>query len=280
MLTIPYLEIPITHLCNLHCDGCCYYANYNLKTTASVDELRDSLTAWSKRIKPRMVKILGGEPLLHRQFPEIFLSVRNLLPDSHVQVITNGTHLDRWPVLPYLLTTPNTSLSLSIHSNEPAYVTKLQASIDVINGWMRKFGIMAITSDNRVGWTRHHIGVGQFMRPYADGDFTASWKTCSAQVCRVPLEGRLWKCPQIANLHLAAGKFSLQARNEWGPVPGLRRDRRELLRRRAASPYPRRPGAGLRHVPGQPRALREGHPQHRFRHSRRAAGRAGRNRHP
>lgn len=217
MLTIPYLEIPITHVCNLHCDGCCYYANYNLKTTASVDELRDSLTAWSKRVKPRMVKILGGEPLLHRQFPEIFLSVRNLLPDSHVQVITNGTHLERWPVLPYLLTAPNTSLSLSIHSHEPAYTTKLQASIDVINGWIRKFGIKAITSDNRVGWKRHHIGVGRFMRPYADGDFVTSWKICPAQVCRVLLEGRLWKCPQIANLHLAGDKFALHARAEWAP---------------------------------------------------------------
>ena len=217
MLTIPYLEIPITHVCNLHCDGCCYYANYNLKTTASVEELRDSLTAWSKRIKPRVVKILGGEPLLHRQFPEIFLSVRNLLPDSHVQVITNGQHLERWPVLPYLLTAPDTSLSLSIHSNEPAYMAKLQDSIGVINGWMAKFGIKAVTSDNRVGWKRHHIGVGSFMRPFADGDFASSWRGCPAQVCRVLLEGRLWKCPQIANLHLAADKFSLQSREEWAP---------------------------------------------------------------
>ena len=217
MLTIPYLEIPITHVCNLHCDGCCYYANYSLKTTATVDELRDSLTAWSKRIKPRMVKILGGEPLLHRQFPEIFLSVRSLLPDSHVQVITNGTQLHRWPVLPHLLSLPNTSLSLSIHSNEPAYAAKLQEGIDVINGWIRKFGIKAITSDNRVGWQRHHTGVGRFMRPFADGDFAASWQICSAQMCRVLLEGRLWKCPQIANLHLAAEKFSLPARGEWAP---------------------------------------------------------------
>ena len=125
MLTIPYLEIPITHVCNLHCDGCCYYANYNIKAVVSAEELRTSVAAWAKRIQPRMVKILGGEPLAHRQLPEIFLSLRQLLPNSHIQVITNGLQLEKCPLLPYLLTSPNTSLSLSLHSNEPAYLAKL-----------------------------------------------------------------------------------------------------------------------------------------------------------
>jgi organic radical activating enzyme len=222
MLTIPYLELPITQVCNLHCDGCCYYANYNIKTTVSADEVRESVSAWSERIKPGMVKILGGEPLINRELPEIFLTVRQLFPDSHIQVITNGLQLEKCPTLPYLLTAPNTSLSLSIHSNDSAYITRLQASIDVINGWVEKFGIRAVTSDNRTGWVRHHKGVGRFMKPYADGDFTASWRGCPAKVCLVLLEGRLWKCPQAAALHLAAEKFSLQSDPDWAPYLGYR----------------------------------------------------------
>jgi hypothetical protein len=217
MLTIPYLEIPITHVCNLHCDGCCYYSNYNIKTMVSADEIHETVSAWSKRINPRMVKILGGEPLVNRQFPEIFLTLRQLLPETHIQVITNGMQLEKCPVLPHLLTTPNTSLSLSIHSNDDAYMRKLQVSIDVINGWMTKFGIRAITSDNRVGWKRHHTGLGRSMKPYADGDFKASWQACPAKVCVVLFEGRLWKCPQTASLHLAAEKFSLHEHDEWSP---------------------------------------------------------------
>ncbi len=81
-------------------------------------------------------------------------------------------------MLPYLLTAPNSSLSLSVHSNESAYLAKLQASMNVINGWMSKFGIRAIMSDNRAGWVRHYKGLGKFMRPYADGDATASWERC------------------------------------------------------------------------------------------------------
>jgi hypothetical protein len=217
MLTIPYLELPITHVCNLHCDGCCYYANYNIKTMASADEIRETASAWSRRIKPKMIKILGGEPLANRELPQIFLTLRQMFPEAHLQVITNGLQLEKCPMLPYLLTTPNTSLSLSVHSSEPDYLTKLQVSMDVINGWMRKFGITAIMSDNRTGWVRHYKGLGQFMRPHTDGDVTASWARCPARVCLVLLEGRLWKCPQTAALHLAAAKFSLDAQAEWAP---------------------------------------------------------------
>jgi hypothetical protein len=138
-----------------------------------------------------MVKILGGEPLVNRELPEIFLSLRQLLSDSHIQVITNGLQLDKCPILPYLLTAPNTSLSLSIHSSDDAYIAKLQQSIDIINGWVAKFGIRAISSDNRVGWVRHHTGLGPFMKPYADGDFRASWRTCPARQCVVLFETRL-----------------------------------------------------------------------------------------
>src|SRR5271165_2179968 len=181
----------------------------------SADEVRQTVSAWSKRIKPRMVKILGGEPLVNRELPEIFLSLRQLLPDSHIQVITNGLKLDKCPLLPHLLTAPNTSLSLSIHSSDDAYIAKLKQSIDIINGWVAKFGIRAISSDNRRGWVRHHTGLGPFMKPFADGDFRASWRTCPARECVVLFETRLWKCPQTASLHLAAEKFALHAIDAW-----------------------------------------------------------------
>jgi hypothetical protein len=216
MLTIPYLEIPITHVCNLRCDGCCYYSNYNIKTMVSADEIRETVSASSRRIKPRMVKILGGESLVNRQLPEIFLSLRQLLPESHIQIITNGLQSDKCSILPHPFTAPNTSLSVSIHSNDDAHLAKLQESMIVVNAWVTKLGIRAISSDNRVDWKRHHMGLGQFMKAYADGDFKGSWRKFPAKECVVPFERRLWKCPPTASLHLAAEKFSPLSIEEWG----------------------------------------------------------------
>jgi len=217
MISIPYLEIPITHVCNLHCDGCCYYANYNLAAMASAAEIRTSVTAWTQRIKPGMVKILGGEPLINRQLPEIFLAVRQLFPEAHVQVITNGLQLDKCPLLPHLLTMPNTSLSVSIHSNEEIYLGKLQESLNVISGWIGTYGIKVIMSDNRIVWKRHYRGLGPNMQPYNDGDYKASWRACPARECLVLHEARLWKCPQLASLHHVADKFALRDNPAWHP---------------------------------------------------------------
>jgi len=220
MITIPYLEIPITHVCNLHCDGCCYYANYNLTAMASAADIRASAAAWAQRIKPGMIKILGGEPLINRQLPEIFLSIRQLFPEAHVQVITNALQLDKCPLLPHLLTVPNTSLSVSVHSNEEAYLAKLQDGLNVISGWIGTYGIKVVMSDNRVVWKRHYRGLGANMQPYDDGDYKASWRSCPARECLVLHEARLWKCPQVASLHHVADKFGLRENAAWHPYLG------------------------------------------------------------
>jgi organic radical activating enzyme len=217
MLSIPYLEIPITHVCNLHCDGCCYYANYNLPALTTADEVRETCATWAPRIKPAMIKILGGEPTTHKQLPEIFLTIRKFFPESHIQIITNGLQLEKAPMLPYLLTTPNSSLSLSLHSYEPSYITKMQKSFNTINGWIEKHGINVISSDNRLVWKRHYKGVGAEMRPFEDGDPKGAWKACPARVCLVLAENKLWKCPQIASLHHVADKFGLHDVPEWKP---------------------------------------------------------------
>ena len=218
MLTIPYLELPITHVCNLHCDGCCYYANYNIKTMASADEIRETASAWSKRIKPNMIKILGGEPLANRELPQNFLTLRQMprrsRPSGHHQRAATGKMPD---AAVFADGTEHQPLAVDPFQRSGLSSPQYQESMNVINGWIAKFGITAIMSDNRTGWVRHYKGLGKFMRPHTDGDFTASWARCPARVCLVLLEGRLWKCPQTAALHLAAAKFSLGAQEEWAP---------------------------------------------------------------
>src|SRR5580692_11515145 len=89
VLKIPYLEMPITYICSLHCDGCSAYSNYNIKRTVPLAEAWQSLKERSKRIEPGQFRILGGEPFLHPNLPEIILSVRQYWPAAHIQVCTN-----------------------------------------------------------------------------------------------------------------------------------------------------------------------------------------------
>ena len=161
VMPIPYLEMPITHLCSLHCDGCSAYSNYNLKRTVPLTEARQWLKQWSVRIAPAHFRILGGEPLLHPNLPEILLSARQFWPATHIQVCTNGLNLDRHPTLPFLLALPNMSLSLSVHSRDEAYLAKINVAIATINCWVADFGVTAQLGDNIAKWNRFYKGIGK-----------------------------------------------------------------------------------------------------------------------
>jgi molybdenum cofactor biosynthesis enzyme MoaA len=176
-MTIPYLEMPITYICSLHCDGCSAYSNYNIKRTVPLAEAWQSLKEWSKRIEPGQFRILGGEPFLHPNLPEIILSVRQYWPAAHIQVCTNGLNLDRHPLVPFILAQTNISLSLSLHSRDAEYVVRINAAIATINGWIAEFGIEAQIGDNVAKWNRFYQGIGKYMEPF-DGDVVTSWKVC------------------------------------------------------------------------------------------------------
>jgi len=102
---------------------------YNIKTMVSVDEIRETLGAWSKRVKPGMVKILGGERWSTGKLPESFWPYRQLLPEvpsaGHHQRAATGKVPDPAASADHAEHEP----SLSIHSNDDAYIAKLQESI-------------------------------------------------------------------------------------------------------------------------------------------------------
>lgn len=214
VMPVPYLEMPITHICSLHCDGCSAYSNYNIKRSVPLADARQWLREWSGRIAPAQFRILGGEPFLHPELPEIMLTARQFWPAAHIQICTNGMNLDRHKLVPFLLAQPNMSLSLSLHSRDAAYLARINDAMTTINGWVAEFGITAVCGDNIAKWNRFYKGIGRAMQPFA-GHPVASWKVCHSQHCCNLIENRLWKCPQIGNLHLVAEKFALHDNPHW-----------------------------------------------------------------
>lgn len=209
--------MPITHICSLHCDGCSAYSNYTLKYNVSIEQVEAWLSMWSKRINPKTFRMLGGEPFLHPQLPEIFLAVRRFFPNTHIAMCTNGMNLDKHPMMPRLLSLPNTSLHISIHSKEEKYVEKVKVAINTMNSWAKNHGVKISSGDNVSKWNRFYKGIGAEMMPYEDKDVKKSWEVCHSKHCINLVEGRLWKCPQVGNLGLVADKFNLHEKEAWKP---------------------------------------------------------------
>ena len=93
---IPFhkIEFYITNVCNLACEDCNRFNDYNFKGWQAWDDYADIYAEWSKLISIEQPKILGGEPLLN---PSVMSWVDgiNSLWNRSVQILTNGTRLNQ-----------------------------------------------------------------------------------------------------------------------------------------------------------------------------------------
>ncbi len=77
--------ISVTDDCNLRCQGCWVKTDGEKKYMAP-DQINKIIDAGKKQ-GSFFFGILGGEPLLHKQLPDIFMKHQ----DSYFQLFTNGT---------------------------------------------------------------------------------------------------------------------------------------------------------------------------------------------
>lgn len=211
------IEFPITHACNLRCDGCTAYSNYGLKQHVTVDQAVEWMTKWSTRVKPDIIRILGGDPFIHKSLPAILLQARVNFPQSRIQIFTNGFNFDRHPGIEVFLKHLGVSISFSVHSTEQKYQETIQPYLEKVNEWAKQ-GIFVHIMDTHTHWTRFHQGTAPDILPFNDGDYKASFDACTSWHCITLLDGKLWKCPQIANLQKMREKLPiLNEKEEWKP---------------------------------------------------------------
>lgn len=98
MRHINKLEFYITNICNLTCEQCNRYNNYDFRGWQRWSDFEADYNEWGRRITVDGIVILGGEPLLN---PTINDWVRGLNKafNQSVQILSNGTRLNAVPGL-------------------------------------------------------------------------------------------------------------------------------------------------------------------------------------
>jgi hypothetical protein len=210
---IEYLELLITHKCNMHCDGCANYSNFNLKREMKFDDNQEYIRLWSRKLAPKSLRILGGEPTLKDDLVDYIWFLHSVWPDADRQLVTNGSFLHRHTDLPDALRETNTSLHLSFHSNDPKYLESVRPAIALLKSWD---DVRVSYSDYRK-FVRLYRGMGRTMLPYEDNDAVQSWLHCPARRCKTIAGGRLWKCPPIMGLRSVLEKFGIEDSPDWKP---------------------------------------------------------------
>ncbi len=219
MYDIEQLELHVTHACNFTCEGCSHYSNHGHTGNISLDDCEEWLYGWSKRVKPKTFTILGGEPTLNKDLPEIVYMVRAMFPDptTGIDVITNATGLHLQPRLPQMLVATGATLAVSIHSTEhPNYIKKFKRGYKLAKKWKHDLGVWVEFWDfTNKEWVRQYKGFGDTMMPYEDNNPRKSWEVCISKHAMQLHEGKLWKCPALAYLPMQAKKYNLS--DKWNP---------------------------------------------------------------
>jgi len=86
------VEIHAVDHCNLDCVGCSHGSPHLSERKEDPEKLKTALDRLWDHYQAPLVKILGGEPLLHREIDSIISAVKSTT-DATVRLITNGTML-------------------------------------------------------------------------------------------------------------------------------------------------------------------------------------------
>ena len=208
------LELHVSHACNLACENCSHYSNHNLKGSVTAATAAEWMALWNKRVIPKQFSLLGGEPTINPQLPEIILLTRKMWKLSKIMLITNGFFLHRHPDLPKVLKEAgNVILAISVHHNSKEYLDKIQPNLELADEWRRRYHLDIEIRPSAKYWTRRYKGYGSQMQPFEDNNPIESWKQCFSKYCTQLYDGKLWKCPPLAYLHLQDEKYKLS--DKW-----------------------------------------------------------------
>ncbi len=86
-----YMETHLVDWCNLKCDYCGHYCHIiDEEIYTDVTQFEKDIKILSSKINFRMIRLMGGEPLLHPEVNKFLTITRRFFPNSDIRIVTNG----------------------------------------------------------------------------------------------------------------------------------------------------------------------------------------------
>jgi sulfatase maturation enzyme AslB (radical SAM superfamily) len=201
-----------------------HFTNHGHNWFAEIETLKEWYSYWNKRISPKSMAILGGEPLLHKDIVDIIYLTRDMWEqpkDSYFELATNGILIDeeKHKNLPKALKNCDCVLLVSVHAiaiKKSNYQEKILNSVRIINQWKNEHNIKVKYVNSFLGWYKGYNGFGVNSEPFEDNDPQESWDNCIAgQKCFQLYEGNMYKCSLTAYLQLQKKKYGPLLSKKW-----------------------------------------------------------------
>ncbi len=202
-------ELHIAEHCNLRCANCCNMSPHVARHLLSAAEVERICAELSPSLVADVVKIMGGEPLLHPDLPAVLRVLRRAGIGDRVRLFTNGLRL---PAMSEAFWQELEDLTISNYSSAPVKPAILELAREKSRQYGFVLNIKPVTEFSRVLSPRYEPDDEVTQRT-----FTRCWLR---HRCLIVRRGRFYMCTRSAY----ANEFLSNVAHE--PVPeGVTLDR-------------------------------------------------------
>ena len=200
---LDYLETHVVDHCNLNCKACCHYCNVTEPNFIDINSFTQDMIELAKKFDIKMIRLMGGEPLLAPDITAFMENTRKCFPGSDIRIVTNGI----------LLHTMDESFWECIAKNKiridltkyPIPGTSFSKALDAIGEHLHRF-----YRNDKLGFFIQENSFGgmwiatQFqltMNSNGINDISESFNKCPYKRCINLINGHLAHCPTAGYIH-------------------------------------------------------------------------------
>lgn len=195
----PVLEFYISNVCNLACRGCNRFNNYNFKGHLYWQDYSTEIEQWSKKLNPRLITIIGGEPTLNPDIETWAMNLRRLWPDTQIMIQTNGTYFK--PIFVEFWKKYKVGFAVSLHD--------VTTADSIMAEWKKHFWDFEtflqgfIFQESAIIKKADHFVL-------SESDKNESFMSCNVKYDHTIFKGKLYKCPTMALIPEFGNQFDLR----------------------------------------------------------------------
>jgi len=178
---LPFLELMLSSVCNLVCQGCSTYSDIPSRGYTPWSEIRSWLEQWQQKFDIEDIGPMGGEPLIYPDIMQLLRDVRSMFPNSKIRFPTNGLLLHKhWDVVDWLYQDGNATLKITAPE---IFTQTFRGTYETAHPW--------------------------------NSNPSAAFANCHQTTCPLLYHGRIYKCSTSALLPDALARYDSPNKDQW-----------------------------------------------------------------
>ena len=184
------LEFHVCDVCNLNCKGCSHFAPIFTGGFVLPQNFKKQIERAAEKFHISCLRLMGGEPFLHKQLGEIVKIAGDLLPDTRLEIVTNGLLLmgitgEIWDII------KENRATLCISFYKPTFQIK-----DKLKDYLEDKGVaykfvLGTDQKNKEGVIEEF---GKCLTNKRTHNASISGKYCMGEICRYLRDGKISRC--------------------------------------------------------------------------------------